>query len=125
MCAGAPTWHARRAPILGSCWRSLLQALCAGVATGCHEHVRNPTAHAQVIYLIRELWRGRSATEGEAPRFPGGDKGLMRVSPSSIFHMRLPDRGAEWPCGRRRLLLKHEELVGRGGQGLLWLLGGW
>lgn len=36
--------------------------------------------HTQIIYLLRELWRGRSAREGEAPRFPGGDKGLMRAT---------------------------------------------
>ena len=39
-----------------------------------------PMMYAQMIYLLRELWRGRSAKEGEAPRFPGGDKGLMRMT---------------------------------------------
>ena len=29
---------------------------------------------------MRELWRGRSAREGEAPPIPGSDKGLKRAT---------------------------------------------
>jgi len=34
----------------------------------------------QIIYLLRELWRGCSAKQGLAPNVPGGDKGLMRAT---------------------------------------------
>ena len=39
----------------------------------------------QIIYLLRELWRGRGAKEGEAPYVPGGDKGLMRATSHLCF----------------------------------------
>ncbi|KAJ9505283.1 hypothetical protein QJQ45_027866, partial [Haematococcus lacustris] len=34
----------------------------------------------QVVYLLRELWRGFSAKAGPPPRIPGGDKGLKRAT---------------------------------------------
>lgn len=34
----------------------------------------------QVIYLLRELWRGRSAKEGEPPAVPGKEWGLKRAT---------------------------------------------
>lgn len=40
---------------------------------------------SQIVYLLRELWRGRSAREGEPFLRPGGDKALWRAT----GHLRL------------------------------------
>ncbi|KAL6763247.1 hypothetical protein V8C86DRAFT_2497247 [Haematococcus lacustris] len=39
-----------------------------------------PVDRDDVVYLLRELWRGFSAKAGPPPRIPGGDKGLKRAT---------------------------------------------
>uniref|UniRef100_A0A7S3QJN2 THIF-type NAD/FAD binding fold domain-containing protein n=1 Tax=Dunaliella tertiolecta TaxID=3047 RepID=A0A7S3QJN2_DUNTE len=59
-----------------------------------------------IIYMLRELWRGRSAKEGEAPSVPGGDKGLMRAT----SHLCLTRWDVTKPATVDNLvLLSHEE----------------